>query len=178
MTDAVGLANTQRLKNIYDQHWQARDYTTNALIVRLHGVPEFVCSSIVDADFDFSGKELAPPAPPTHVCFTTHAAPDGGIAVWSWVGKNPTADQLRASFQALPTDEQPAAVLRYALEFLDMLYFSPDWWESRDTATQTAVIQRMTAHVQPYYRRTSAALLHDDVRATQIEHATCELKCG
>jgi len=177
-TDLNGLANTQRLKEIYDGRWRTRDFATNALVVRLHGTPEIVCSSIVDVEFDFAGKAVAPLVPPAHLCFTMLAAGSGGIAVWSWLGSNPAADQLVSSFLALPTEVQPQAVLRYALEFLDLLYFAPSWWDALDSTVRSALIQRVTAHVQPYWRRKSTALLNDGVRATHIPSATVEIVCA
>lgn len=173
-TDAVGLANTRQLKEIYDARWRASDFATNALVVRLHGAPELVCSSIVDVQFDFSGHPVAPWIAPAHLCFTMLASAGGGIAVWSWLGSNPAAEQLTASFRALPEEEQPRAVLRYALELLDQLYFSPLWWDTLDPTVKNAVIQHVTAHVQPYWRRTSTALLEDGVRATLIRSAAVE----
>jgi hypothetical protein len=173
-TDAIGLANTQRLKKIYDARWRARNFSTDALVVRLHGTPEVVCSSIVDVHSDFTGRVVPSSFPPAHLCFTMLAAAAGGIAVWTWIGSNPAAEQLAASFRALTRQEQPGAVLRYALEFLDLLYFSPVWWDTLDPTVKAALIQRVTAHVQPFWRRAPTALLDDGIRATRMGSATVE----
>lgn len=94
--------------------------------------------------------------------------------MWSWVGPNPAAEQLTASFRGLPAEEQPQSVLRYALEYLDQIYFSPVWWDTLEPKVKSAPIGRVTAHVQPYWRRPLTALLDDGVRATHITSAAVE----
>ncbi len=105
---------------------------------------------------------MAPVLPPTHLWFNVIATPEGGAAVWSWIGDNPAAERLFATFAALPRKGQPVAILRYAIELIETLYFSPPWWDVLNRSAQTAIVDRMTtqAIVNQCVRRTLGERLY------------------
>lgn len=168
ITTESGVRNLQNVKSEYDQAWSRNDFSAHGFAVWLEGEPELVCSTLVEADVTFDGIYLPKLTPPEHICFTMISVPGGQVAIWSWRGVNPVAEQLAASFDKLSRQRQPAAVLRYALEFVDSPYFSPLWWESLSPSTRDSIVDRMTAHVQPFAKRAANALLDDGLEASRL----------
>src|ERR1043165_3041696 len=164
----TGVRNLRVVKSAYDDAWRTNQLQASAFVVWLEGMPEVVCSTLVEADIAFDGTYLPQLTPPEHVCFTMISDPSGQVAVWSWRGPNPAAERLVQSFCTLPRQSQAAAVLRYVLEFVDTPYFSPAWWEDLSRSTQDAIVDRMTAHVQPFAVRSAGALLDDGIRAIRL----------
>jgi len=163
-----GLLNLHRVKSLYDEAWRANDFASSAFVVWLAGVPEVVCSTIVEVDVGFDGQSLPRLTPPEHMCFSMISTPGGQVAIWSWRGANSVAEQFVAGFNALPHQVQAAAVLRFMLEFVDTPYFSPVWWEGLSDSTRRSIVDRMTAHVQPFAMRSPKALLDDGLQATKL----------
>jgi hypothetical protein len=167
--DEAAVENLRQLKQLYDDRWHSENFAVNALVIELVGPPEFVTASIVEVDVDFAAQQVAFIPPPAHLCFAVLGFANSNVAVWSWLGSNPAAEQLCASFLELSDHHKPAAILRYALEIVDMLYFSPLWWESLLPDIQQRLVTRMTAHVEPYARRATNTLIDDGIAATKLK---------
>jgi hypothetical protein len=172
----TGLQNIEAVKAIYDDAILSNRYDVNGLTIWFNAAPEFMCSSIVEVDYDFAGRPVTPVNSPAHLCFYTLAIPGGGwAAVWSWFGSNPAAERLAASFLRLSHDRMASAVMQYAFEYIDNIFFGPDWWEARTQSERDKVIARMSAHVQPFSVRGAEALLDDQLRLTSCKYTHSEV---
>jgi len=170
------LQNARRLKGMYDRAVLERRSDVNGLAVWFDGEPEFMCSSIVYVDYDFDGQPVDAVHPPAHLCFYTLAIPTGGwAAVWAWLGSNSAAESLAASFLRLPRPLMPSALMRYALEYIDNIFLAPQWWEARTEREREQIIERMSAHVQPFSARLAGSILDDGLRVTAVSQIRADI---
>jgi len=145
------LENTRALKRCYDA-WMtsATDPGVNALVLRLHGQPDFMCASLTYAIMDFRGNPLPPPEGTTHLCFYTIADGNEVSVVFAWIGPNAGAEKLCRSLLSLPQTTWASAVLQYGVEYIDDIYFRPDWWDELLPESRSALVERLTAHSKPF----------------------------
>jgi hypothetical protein len=146
------LANVRALKKDYDDRLLENDVSeVNAFVLYFAGRPEFQCAELVAIHSDFSGNRLEEPAPPAHLCVYTVAINGEWAFVFSWIGANSAAEALSRSLDACSDTEKPNAVLRYAIEHTDNIFFAPDWWESLAAKEREAVIAAFTRRMHPHH---------------------------
>ena len=154
------LTNLMLLKAEYDRQLGSRTFDqTNAFVVRFDGQPDFQCAEIVALTFDFRGRRLEEPLPPAHLCAYSLAVSGGWVFVLSWVGRNVAVEQLCASFLETSDSDKGPAILRYALEHTDDIFFAPRWWDSLSSAHQLATAKALTEPLHPHYLRDPHVLL-------------------
>jgi SEC-C motif len=153
------LANIRALKVIYDHRLVERDFSDmNAFVTVFSGAPEVALAEIVGVDADFTGGTLRHPDPPAHLVVYTVGVDGGTALIFSWLGANSAAEDLCRSFAARPDEEKAAAFLRYAVEYVDNLYFAPQWWEGLTPDEQSIVISALTSRMHPFYVRHPSVL--------------------
>jgi len=146
------LGNIAFLKSLYDA-WvtEANFHETNGFVIYFDGPPDFQCAEIVAIKFDFLGHRLHEPQPPAHLCAYTIAVDGGWVFALSWTGRNMAAEQLANSFGQLTEDAKAPAILRYAIEYTDNIFFAPRWWDSLSEAQQIAMAKALTDRLHPHY---------------------------
>lgn len=160
VNNAEALANVTALKSHYDPQVIARSFgDTNGFMVHFSGIPDFQCAEIVPLTFDFSGRRLKEPSHPAHLCAYTVAVPGGWVFVFSWAGRNIEAEKLCASLLEQPDSEKGPAILRYALEHTDNIFFAPRWWDALSVSHQTLMAQALTSPLHPHYLRDPHTLM-------------------
>jgi hypothetical protein len=153
------LANIRALKALYDARLLAEDFTgINALVSYFYGPPEVALTEIVGIDADFNGAVLTHPPPPAHMIVYTIGTDDGWALIFSWLGANEAAEAICRSFAARADHEKPSLFLRYAMEYIDNMYFAPAWWEAIPAAERAEVIEALTSRMHPLYARHPAVL--------------------
>jgi len=175
--DKAALANTLALKAIYDNvilTGAADDASINALVIHVSGSPEFMCSTLVDVDWDFAGSAIERVLLPAHLCFYSMATSAGAVAVFSWLGENAAARQLCASFLGLAPARQRNAVLRYALEYVDNIFFDPAWWDGLKADQRERFIDRMSRR-HPSSDERPASALQEDGEHTEPRVVSCQI---
>ena len=130
--------------------------------------PEIMCTGALQATHDFAGKqitELGDLAVPAHwLTFSLIATDDGGAAVFSWpIAHSKSADVLK-TLDGLSSGERTHAVVRFAFEFFENTYFSPDWWEDLEEETRISLKKRQVRGLDPEDYHLDDCLLDDGVR--------------
>lgn len=157
------LRNVECLKADYDQLVMAGGFgETNGYVAHFSGRPDFLCAELVNIEYAFDGGRLEQPQPPAHLCAYNFATHSGWSFVFSWTGSNPAAERLVLSFDARPDVGKPAAILRYAIEYTDNIYFAPEWWESLPSSERSYAIFALTRRMHPHYLRDQKFLLATD----------------
>lgn len=153
------LTNVSILKAEYDRLIsRMSSECVNALVVHFSGPPDFMCAEIAPMEFDFMSRQVHEPPPPAHLCSYTVTVGDSWNFVLSWAGTNPAAEQLCRSFIELSDDQRASAVLRFALEYTDNLFFAPAWWDALDFQSREEMITGLTYRFHPDYERAATSL--------------------
>lgn len=165
----IGLRDLMHYKAAYDRALLSGDYSkVSYYLIRFSNIPDFLCSAPHMPDCDFSGRTLQNVLDTTsvvdHLTFSLIATDTGGAAVFSWVGKSEAAEQFVKSLHAFPDDEITHALVRFTFEYFENVFASPIWWESLDTSTQQALLNRQMAGL-PHTGRTADCLVDDGIRA-------------
>jgi hypothetical protein len=165
------IQDLSELKGTGDQLLLRDDFSpVRYYTVVLRMAPEVLCAGIHQPEYDFSGNEIQSlgelSRPASFVSFTLTATDSGGAAVFCWLGDNTVASHLVSSLAALDDVSVPHAVVRYAFEFHENTYFSPEWWRSLGASSQKALAKRQFTEIPPVceYPRESGCLLDDGIR--------------
>jgi hypothetical protein len=164
------LANIRALKAQYDGWITADASRVNALVLRFGGAAEFMCASLVESNTDFSGTPIQCTDPFAHVCFYTIANDDSIAIVFSWVGENRAAEQLCSSLLSVSAELKASALLRFALEYIDLIYFEPTWWNGLTVGEREVVVERLTEHSKPFRKHATDALITRQVTASKLQY--------
>lgn len=123
--------------------------------IRLKSPPEVMCSAAVYPECDFHGNVLQtkqtivdPNAVPDLITFSSFGTETGGAVVFAWLASRGTAcEGFIESLKRLGHGQMPNALIRFFFEFSDNVCLQPSWWESLDSAVQSALIRRMNPFV-------------------------------
>lgn len=153
----LGVLDAQVIKSEYD-HILLKSNFSDAYyyVVRLQDIPEIMCSWVTAPLYDFAGNGLQwledtskfvqsierMGMPGHYLTFSLIATDEGGAAVFAWVGKNHDCSKFIRSLHELPDSALPHAIVRFAFDMTQNIYFSPDWWESLAPNTQIALRRR------------------------------------
>jgi hypothetical protein len=100
------------------------------------------------------------------ISFSLIATEDGGAAVFAWkANSDPSAKTLVESLLALKPEQQPHALVRFALEHLENTFLSPPWWEDLSPAVREALEKRMSHGASPEFPTQGDSLADDGIRA-------------
>lgn len=153
------LANIRALKAQYDDWMSGDAVQTNALVLWFDGSPEFMCASLTYALMDFQGLPIAPVGGLAHLCYYTVSDGATTAVVFSWLGQNTAAERLCTSLLLLPPESRAFATLRYALEYIDLIYLAPDWWDRLPATGKAMIVELLTEHSKPFRTHASNALV-------------------
>lgn len=169
------LKNIKLLKSRYDVWITSREFAaTNALVIHFDGPPDFQCAEIVGMRFDFAGRRLDEPQPPAHLCAYTVSGDHGWVFVLSWLGRNDAAEQLCDSFLKMPDHDKAPAILRYAIEHTDNIFFAPRWWDSLPEDQQRAMAKALTDRLHPHHVTDSQMLMTKPVPPLSAKYRGAE----
>lgn len=139
------LKEMSALKLKLDAGLKAEDYgPMRGFIFDLDQTPDILCAGGTQPDIDFQGNALQdlsrPESPAKLITFSLLAVPGGGRAVFAWHEKDrQPAERLLRSLLALPRQDIPHALVRYAFECLENLYLRPEWWEALRPSDQEII---------------------------------------
>ena len=163
------------LKSRYEEMTLNKNYADLAhFVVLFTGIPEVMCSGIVQATHDFRGNKIAElghlSKQADWLTFSLIATDDGGAAVFTWLADHKKSRDVMMSLNGLPIADQPHAIVRFAFEFFENTYFSPEWWDSLEKQVQVQLKERQLREIigpwgENEYPRPDNCLLDDGVRA-------------
>ncbi|MDE0001522.1 MAG: hypothetical protein OXQ29_02355, partial [Rhodospirillaceae bacterium] len=170
-----GIEEITLHKTRYEDMILSKDFTNlGHYVVVFTSAPEVMCSGSTQASHDFLGKKVARlerlDVPVGSITLSLIGTDDGGAAVFTWLADQHECHNVMTTLNGLPKDDQPHAIVRFAFEFLENTYFSPDWWDSLDKQVQAHLEERqLRGLIDPdrgFYRsRPDNCLLDDGVRA-------------
>jgi hypothetical protein len=145
--------NLLMIKSINDAALTMATHEINGAVVRLSGRPEIAISALLDLPRDFHGQVLPRVPPPAHLSFHIIPTATGAVSALVWVGRNVSAEQLAHTLFALQPDVVPDVMLNVAIASRDLVFYSPQWWDSLGAATTSMIVDRATEFVRPNGRR-------------------------
>jgi hypothetical protein len=140
-------------------------------VIQFCETPDILCSGVRQPEFDFDGNRIQTLGILTRqaqwLYFSLIATDTGGAAVFSWLPGNVVCEKFVDSFDSLTDSATPHAIVRYAFEFFENTYFSPDWWDRLDIETRVKLVERQKRETWPYVEssRTNICLRDDGVCA-------------
>lgn len=163
------LNHLERYKLQYDQCLDSDDYSNvSYYMVRFGAKPEFMCSGCIFPDYDFKGRRLQTltnlDEVPHLVTFSVIATEVGGAAVFGWVGESQAGSTLVHSLHSLPEDEACHAISRFAFEYVENIFMSPDWWEGLSDVERRKLLRRAMSELRPDMPRAATCLKDDGLR--------------
>ena len=165
-----GLKEIRQYKIVYDRALQRSDFSeVQYYVVRFDCITDFLCSGATYPEYDFQGTLLQDlhtfGTLPDHISFSLIPTDSGGAAVFSWLGENRTSEKLVQSLSLLSDDLLPHAIVRFALEYLENIFASPDWWDGLTESTKQALLLRQTSGMLfQWKQRPSDCLCDDELR--------------
>lgn len=149
-------------KDRYDQALMNSDFSAVGYYAVEFATPvEVVCCGATQIEYDFAGKKLQDMRAKNldHVVLTILPVGRGGVAVFSWLGDYPATREFVRSLDILRGEEVPNAIVRFAFEEIENVYFGADWWHSLEPSMQRAVENRVNNAANVHVPRRATCLL-------------------
>ena len=146
-SNTLGLRNLNYHKSKFDEGLLGSSYDNiNFFAIKIKQVPEIMCSGAAPPEYDFSGnliQDLFCDKILDHMTFSLIGNEEGGLIFFSWIGEQPFCKKLIQSISSLDTLKLPNAIVRYAFEFFENIFFSPSWWKNSNTIKKEMIKKRM-----------------------------------
>ncbi|HRA64925.1 MAG TPA: SEC-C domain-containing protein [Caldilinea sp.] len=166
---SMGLNDLQHHKTIYDKMLLSGDYSeARYYVVGLQNVPEIMCSGSMPLEYDFDGRllqALDKPAAAAQITFSLIATDTGGAAVFHWASNSNVCVEFIRSLNTLSDTSLPHAIVRFAFDSFENVFFSPHWWDSLDHKEKIAIQERAGYIVGPEQDINPYRLRDDGIRA-------------
>ena len=165
----LGRSDVQTSKGTFDRFLLAGRFSDiESAVFEVDAPPEILTTGVWTPEYDFEGRVLQDLAVAERAeqVFTSSVMTDsGGAFALSWIRGQVAPAQLARSLAALTDEEIPDALVRFLFETDENLCIAPDWWDSREKVTQTALVRRFNASFKA--PRPSDCLLDDGIRAVE-----------
>lgn len=144
----AGLRDLHSIKTKYDDYLFKKHYSAiRYYAIELDHSPPLVCCIGTTPDFNFDGNRIQSlEYPEVHADIVTCSiicTDRGSAIVFAWLDEtNGACSKLMTSLRKLKPHLQTHAVLRFIFEYGENVFFSPSWWEGRDTPTRVAIAKR------------------------------------
>jgi hypothetical protein len=162
----------EQMKAVFDENLLNSNFSNLAFyVIQFCETPDILCSGVRQPEFDFDGKRIQTlgilTRPAQWLYFSLIATDTGGAAVFAWLPGNVVCEKFVVSLDSLADSAIPHAIVRYAFEFFENTYFSPDWWDRLNQETRSKLVERQKRDIGPTVEttRTSTCLQDDGVRA-------------
>lgn len=165
----VGLDDLKREKQRYDRLLLRHNYNSvryYALI--LDQTPEILCSGFTQVEYDFAGTFLQDLSnsnlDPHCLGCSIVASQHGGAVVFTWLEDSSMCSRFIKSLDAFTDERIGDAVIRFAFDYFENLYASPEWWDALSEQTTEALMDRMCSVKEMVSARSSRHLVEDGKR--------------
>ncbi len=165
----AGLRELDFHKGEYDRVVLSKDYSAvHYYVIWLTSTPDFLCAGGLQPEYDFQGNILQDLSNVEvildHITYSIIATPTAGAVVFSWLGDNPSAQNLIRSLDRISDDQLPHAILRFTFEYFENVFTNPIWWESLDEKERTKLMKRQLSGLTPDAERLPKCLCDDGLR--------------
>lgn len=145
-----GLTIIRTKKQEYDRQIKSEKQDDNHyLAFILEKLPEFVCSGALYPWYGFNGEILQTAIlgiNPIHynlLTITIAGTPAGkGLALIQWLGNSNICTQIADQLQKMDSEDVGSAFSRLVFQFLENVYFSPNWWDNLPSRERNALFRR------------------------------------
>ena len=171
----VSINELKDAKELYETSiFQVKSADFSYFVVFFDRHPDLLCSGVWQATHDFRGRELFNLADITTsaswLAFALIVSGEGGAAVFSCPTSHKDSVKVLATLDELPDDEIPHAIVRFAFEFFENTYFSPDWWDVLDDEIRMRLKKRQLNDLfgifgDAEFEREADCLVDDGIRA-------------
>lgn len=165
----AGLRDAEYHKAIYDKVLLSGDYSdAQYYVVFFSNTPDIMCSAAKFPTHDFNGNLLQDLGQLSktldQITFSIIATDTGGAAVFNWVGHSDPCERLVRSLDSLSDDDIPHAIVRFAFEYFENVYFSPTWWEGLEGEAKKKLQLRTSMAVDVNIARDRDCLVDDGLK--------------
>ena len=171
----VSIQELEEAKELYQNAiFENQHENISYYVVFFDKHPDLLCSGICQATHDFRGRELFNLAdlttPASWVAFSLIVSGAGGAAVFSCPNNHKDSIKFLSTLNELPDDDQSHAIVRFAFEFFENTYFSPDWWNGLDNEIRVRLKKRQLNDLfgvfgDAEHERATDCLVDDGIRA-------------
>jgi hypothetical protein len=133
-------------KGVYDAQLQtARTAGVRFVALEFADTPPLASSSARVPAGDFEGRSRSRTVleDATPVSFTLLPSPQGGMAVFGWIGDSAESEAFAATIDGIDDMHIADAVLRFALSYAENTFMQPRWWKSLRPSLIDALMERM-----------------------------------
>ena len=165
----------QSLKALYERMlFDGRFGELGYFVVSFSTTPEVASTGALQATHDFQGNRVHQLGHlgirSDWLTFTLTPTDNGGAAVFTWPTGHEKTERVMATLNNLPNQDLPHAILRFAFEFIENTYFSPEWWDGLEASVRARLKQRQLTEMvgiwgDRQYPRVDSCLADDGIRA-------------
>lgn len=177
----------EELKNLFEEMLSNGTFEDlEHYVIWFQGTPSFLCTGIHQPTHDYQGNRIQELGH-MHISgqwiqFSVIATKVGGAAIFSWLKNNSIAKGFICTLDKLSNEELPDAITRYAFEYFENTYYSPDWWDSLDKPTHMALMMRQMREITPVFRypRPDDCLIDDGIHYVDwvVTGRTSSIECS
>ncbi len=122
----------QSLKALYERMiFERRFGELGYFVVSFGTTPEMASTGAIQATHDFRGNNVHQlgrlGVRSDWLTFTLIPTDSGGAAVFTWPTGHEKTERVMATLNELPNEDLPHAIIRFAFEFFENTYCSPEW---------------------------------------------------
>lgn len=147
----LGVRDLSGEKELYDRILQTRtwDQSICYIAVATSCSPTIASTGAIIPECDFLGNELAPLGRPEKNCdllaFSIIARENGGLAIWACRSDSKYGMAFLRTASSMSDDELVQGAARFAFEFVENTYISPEWWYGLPKDSQETIIGRLNS---------------------------------
>lgn len=164
----AGLNDLVESKKVYDNYLLAQNY--NDVIyyaVEIEGTPDIVVSGQIYVEMDFRGIVLQTPEEIMdfskildRVSFSILMRESNGLIIFSCFKNEKKSIEFLKSIDTIADNYLSDAIVRFAFEYFENTYMSPNWWDGLADEIKNDLIKRMNDSVD-FKQRLNNALIND-----------------
>jgi hypothetical protein len=163
-----GLNDIESIKYKLDKVYKFGEFNRiKYYIIEFDEIPSVACSGAIFVENDFTGRALQvldkDLINPVLIAFSLLRIESSGFAILSWLDNNDICDEFIKSLNALPRKTLSNALTRFAFEYFENLFISPDWWEQLEEKTKMALMARLSYSINIFNERNVYCLMDDGI---------------
>jgi hypothetical protein len=166
----AGLNDLRCNKKLLDKYLLAKKYDDVVYYaIEIEGIPDIVSSGHISVEVDFDGRVLQTLEDFANfsrqldsITFSILMRNSNGLIVFSCFKNEAKSIEFLKSIDKLADNELPNAIVRFAFEFFENNFISPEWWEGLPEDKREAIIKRFNASVG-FQERPNSVLKDDGI---------------
>jgi len=167
----AGLDDLLGSKKIYDNLLLSKKYDDVIYyVIETQEIPDVVVSGQIHIEMDFNGKVLQTPEEIVdftkkldRISFSVLMRNSNGLIIFSCFKNELKSIEFLKSIDSISDNDLPNAIVRFAFEYFENNFISPDWWDSSPECNKEAIIERMNDSAD-FTERPDDVLMDDGIK--------------